>query len=212
MQNELQTRVSRLLEDAQQAAQQGKREKAYRACLEATNLTPEEPLGWYLRSKTAPSREEQLVCLSRVYSLNPGFSKAKGEMYAALRELIKHEPSLVYVDETKDLYQVKSGMDLLLNVPKNRSYDELYPQRVAGPLQAAYSWLYMSLFTLFLGGVGAFFLAPLAALRALLLQRYLRDRRDRVRVLIILLLSAVIWLASIPLGLLFLVHFVSWEG
>jgi hypothetical protein len=212
MQNELHSKVSQLLEDAEQAAQQGKREKAYRICLKATSLAPDEPLGWYLRSKAAPSQEEQLVCLSRVYSLSPDFPQAKGEMYAALRSLIKQEPSLAYVHETRDLYQVKSGLDLLLNVPKNRSHDEIYPQRKSGPLKAAFSWLNMSLLTLFLGGVGAFFLAPITAIRALLLQRYIQDRRDRVRVLVILMISTLIWLASIPLGLLFLIHFVSWGG
>ena len=133
-------------------------------------------------------------------------------MHAALRGLIKQEPSLAYVDETKKLYQVKSGLDLLLNVPKNRSYDELYLQRTDGPLKAAFIWLNLSLFTLFLGGVGAFFLAPLTAVRALLLQRYIQNRRDRVRLLVILIISAIVWLASIPLGLLFLIHFVTWGG
>jgi hypothetical protein len=126
--------------------------------------------------------------------------------------LIKTEPSLAYVDETKELYQVKSGLDLLLNVPKNRSYDELYLQRTDGPLKAAYIWLNLSLFTLFLGGVGAFFLAPVTAIRALLLYRHIYHRRDRVRALIILTLSAIIWLASIPLSLLFLIHFMTWGG
>lgn len=212
MQNELQTRVSRLLEDAEQSAQQGKREKAYRTSLKVTNLAPDEPLGWYLRSQTAPSQEEQLVCLSRVYSLNPGFPPAKGKMHAALRSLIKQEPSLAFIDETRELYQVRSGLDLLLNVPKNRSYDERYLQRTGGPLKAAFIWLNLSLFTLFLGGVGAFFLAPLTAIRALLLHRHIQQRRDRVRVLIILTLSAIIWLASIPLSLLFLIHFMTWGG
>jgi hypothetical protein len=212
MQEELRTRVSRMLEDAEQSAQQGKREKAYRTCLKVTNLAPGEPLGWYLRSQTAPSQEEQLLCLSRVYSLNPDFALAKGKMHAALQRLIKQEPSLAYVDETKDLYQVKSGLDLLLNVPKNRSYDEQYLQSTGGPLKAAYTWLNLSLFSLFLGGVGAFFLAPLTAMRALLLRRRAHYRRDRVRVLIILTLSAVIWLLSIPLSLLFLMHFLSWGG
>ena len=211
MQKELHpTRVSRLLEDAEQSALQGKREKAYRTSLKVTNLAPEEPLGWYLRSQTAPSQEEQLVCLSRVYSLNPDFPPAKGKMHAALRGLIKQEPSLAYVAETKQLYQVKSSLGLLINVPKNRSYDELFLRRPGGPLNAAFSWLNLTLFALFLGGVGAFFLAPLTAIRALLLQRQIRHRRDRIRLRVILLISALIWLASIPLGLLFLIHFVSW--
>jgi hypothetical protein len=168
MQKELHpTKVARLLEAAEQSALQGKREKAYRTSLKVTNLAPDEPLGWYLRSQTAPSREEQLVCLSRVYSLNPDFPPAKGKMHAALQGLIKQEPSLAYVAETKDFYQVKSGLDLLINVPKNRSYDELYLRRAGGPLNAAFSWLNLTLFALFLGGVGAFILAPLTAIRAL---------------------------------------------
>jgi len=210
MQNELRNKVSRLLEDAEQAAQQGKREKAYRASLKVTDLAHDEPLGWYLRSKTAPSQEEQLVCLSRVYSLEPDFPPAKGEMYTALRSLTKKEPSLAYVDENRDIYQVKSGLDLLLNVPKNRSYDEPYLRRTAGPLKGAYTWLNMAILTLFLGGVGAFFIAPITILRTLLLRKHVRERRDRIRLLVILTLSALIWIASIPLSLLFLIHFVSW--
>ncbi len=210
MQNKHQTEISRLLEDAEQAAQQGKREEAYRASLKVTDLAHDEPLGWYLRSKTAPSQEEQLVCLSRVYSLEPDFPPAKGEMYAALRRLTKREPSLAYVDENRDIYQVKSGLDLLLNVPKNRSYDEPYLRRTPGPLKAAYTWLNMALLTLFLGGVGAFFIAPITVLRALLLRKHAREKRDRIRLLVILTLSILIWIASIPLGLLFLIHFVSW--
>jgi hypothetical protein len=202
MQNEHPTKVSRLLEDAEQSIQQGKREKAYRTSLEVTNLAPEEPLGWYLRSQAAPSQEEQLVCLSRVYSLDPNFPPAKGKMYAAL----------AYINETKELYQVKSGLDLLINVPKNRSYDELYLQRTGGPLKAAFSWLNLTLFALFFGGVGAFFLAPLTGIRALLSYKRINQRSDRVRMLIILALAALIWLVSVPLGLLFLMHFMAWRG
>lgn len=205
-------KTTRLLDEAEQAVQQGKKQKAYRASLEVTNLDPDEPLGWYLRSQTAPSQEEQLVCLSRVYSLNPDFPQARGKMHTALRGLVRQEPSLTYVDETRELYQVKTGMDLLLNVPKNRSYDELYVQRLEGPLKSAFSWLNLSLFSLFLGGVGAFFMAPLTAIRALLSYRSIRQRQDRVRLLVILLISGMIWLISVPIGLLFLVHFVTWGG
>jgi hypothetical protein len=211
MQNdEIQITISRLLEDAKQAVQQGKREKAYRSSLKVTDLAPDEPLGWYLRAKTAPSQEEQLVCLSRVYSLKPDFPPAQGEMYIALRDLIKKEPSLAYINETKELYQVKSGMDLLLNIPKNRPTAEHYLRRAVSPLKSAYSWLTMALLTLFLGGVGAFFIAPLSALRALLLLVKIRERPDRFRLLVVLSISVLIWVISIPLSLLFLIHFFAW--
>ena len=68
MQKQLQTEVSQLLEEAGTFARQGKREKAYRASLRATTIAPDEPLAWYLRSQNAPSREEQLMCLSHAYS------------------------------------------------------------------------------------------------------------------------------------------------
>ena len=72
MQNNLQTEVSQLLEEAGQFARQGKREKAYQACLKATTVAPDEPLAWYVRSQNAPSREEQLMCLSRPHSVEAG--------------------------------------------------------------------------------------------------------------------------------------------
>ena len=77
MQKMLQTEISQLLEEAGQFAQQGKREKAYQSSLKATSLAPDEPLAWYLRSQSAPSREEQLMCLSRAYSLDPGRFRSK---------------------------------------------------------------------------------------------------------------------------------------
>ena len=209
MQDTLQTQISRLLEDAEQSAQEGKREQAYQSSLTATNLAPHEPLAWYLRSQTAPSPEEQLICLSRVYSLSPDFPPAKGEMYMALKDLIKQEPTLVYLDETKDLYQVKWGRDLLINIPKNRVYEELYLKRKISPLQPAFVWLNMSILALLFGGVGAFFLAPIAAINAAQQWGAQLKRPDQVRLFVVLFLSAIVWLTSIPLSLLFLVHLMN---
>ena len=71
MQKKLQGEVSQLLEEARSFAQQGEREKAYQSSLRATTLAPEEALAWYWRSRSAPSTEERLMCLSRSYSLDP---------------------------------------------------------------------------------------------------------------------------------------------
>ena len=103
MQKELQSKISRLLEEAEQSARQGKREKAYRSSLKATSLAPEEPMAWYLRSQTAPSPEEQLMCLSRAYSLDPAFPDTKKELRAAVQALLRQEPFLAYVHETEEL-------------------------------------------------------------------------------------------------------------
>jgi len=208
MQNELQSKVSRLLEDAEQSVQQGNRQKAYRSSLKATSLAPNEPLAWYLRSQASASPEEQLMCLSRAYSLNPAFPDARKELRAAVQALLKQEPFLAYVHETEELYQVRSGLDVLVNIPKNRVFERPYLKKDPGPLRPAYRWLYLSLFALLLGGVGAFLLAPITVFQALRLRSLTTPGGDRVRVWVLLSLSAVIWLASIPLSLLLLIRFL----
>jgi hypothetical protein len=97
MQNELQIQVSQLLEEAQQSAQQGERGKAYQISLKATTVAPDEPLAWYLRSQSAPSHEERLMCLSRAYALQPGRVETQAELRTAVQELLKKEPFLAYV-------------------------------------------------------------------------------------------------------------------
>jgi hypothetical protein len=207
MQKKLQSEVSQLLEEAGQFAQQGKREKAYQSSLKATSVAPEQPLAWYLRSQNAASVEEQLMCLSRAYSLDPAFPDAKKELRIAVQALLKQEPFLAYVHETEELYQVRSGRDLLINIPKNRVFEKPYLQKDPGPLRPAFRWLYISLFALLLGGVGAVLLAPVTAFQALRLQSSSLSRGDRVRLWVVFILSVMIWLASIPISWLLLIRF-----
>jgi hypothetical protein len=207
MQKNAQDEVSQLLEGARQFAQQGKREKAYQASLKATSLVPQEPLAWYLRSQTAPSSEEQLMCLSRAYSLDPSWPDPKKELRTAVRTLLKQEPFLAYVHETEEFYQVRSGRELLINIPKNRTFETPYLKKVPGLCKPAFRWLSLSLIALFLGGVGAVLFAPIAAFQALRLQGLAASREDRVRLLIVFILSVVIWLASIPISWLLLIRF-----
>ena len=150
MQKKLQGEVSQLLEEAGQFAQQGEREKAYQSSLRATSVAPEQPLAWYLRSQNAPSAEEQLMCLSRAYSLDPALPDTRKELRVAVQALLKQDPFLAYVHETEELYQVRSGRDLLVNIPKNRAFEKPYLQKDPGPLRPAFRWLYISLFALLL--------------------------------------------------------------
>ena len=207
MQKKLQSEVSQLLEEAGQFAQQGKREKAYQSSLKATSVAPEQPLAWYLRSQNAPSVEEQLMCLSRAYSLDPAFPDTRKELRVAVQALLKQEPFLAYVHETEELYQVRSGRDLLINIPKNRAFEKPYLQKDPGPLRPAFRWLYLSLFALLLGGLGAILFAPITAFQALRLQSSSLSRSDRVRLWVVLILSLMIWLASIPISWLLLIRF-----
>jgi hypothetical protein len=209
MQEQLPITVSRLLEEAGQFAQQGKREKAYQSSLRATTLAPDEPLAWYLRSQNAPSKEEQLMCLSHAYSLDPNYPETKKELHTAVHTLLKQEPFLAYVYETEQFYQVRSGRDLLINVPKSRTFETPYLKKVPGHSQPAFRWLSLSLIALFLGGVGAVLCAPIAAFQALRLQASAPSDGERVRLLIVFILAVIIWLAAIPISWLLLIRFYS---
>ena len=207
MAKKLHGEVSQLLEQAGQLAQEGEREKAYQTSLRATSAAPDEPRAWYLRAQTAPSTEEKLMCLSRAYSLDPAYPETKKELYTAVHTLLKQEPFLAYVHETEELYQVRSGRDLLINIPKNRTFETPYLKKKPEPTQPAYRWLSLALIGLLLGGVGAVLLAPVAAFQALRLQASTASRGDRARLLIVLVLSMIIWLAAIPISWLLLIRF-----
>lgn len=207
MQKKLQANVSQLLEEAGRFAQQGERQKAYQSSLKATSLAPDEPLAWYARSQNAPSTEEQLLCLSRAYSLDPNDADTKKELHDAVQTLLRQEPFLAYVYETEAFYQVRSGRDLLINIPKNRTFETPYLKKKPGPAQPAFRWLALSLLALFLGGVGAVLCAPIAAFQALRLQASAPSDGERVRLLIVFILAVIVWLAAIPISWLLLIRF-----
>ena len=207
MEKKLQSEVSRLLEEAGTFAQQGKREKAYQSSLRATTLAPGDPRAWYLRSQNAPSREEQLMCLSHAYSLDPNHTETKKELRSAVHTLLKQEPFLAYVYETEEFYQVRSGRDLLINVPKGRTFETPYLKKKPGLAQPAFRWLSYALFALFLGGIGAVLFAPVAAFQALRLQASAPTEGERMRLLIVFILAVIIWLAAIPISWLLLIRF-----
>jgi hypothetical protein len=207
MQKKPSIEISKLLEEVGQLIQRGAREKAYQSSLEATSVAPDEPRAWYLRAQAAPSTEEKLMCLSRAYSLDSAAPETKKELRSAIHSLLKQEPFLAYVHETEEFYQVRSGRDLLINIPKNRVFETPYLKQAPGLAKKAYRWLSLSLLFLFLGGVGAAVVAPITAFHALRLQAVSRSRSDRIRSWIVFSLSVIIWLAAIPIGWLFLIRF-----
>jgi hypothetical protein len=207
MEKQLQTEVSQLLEEAGIFAQQGQREKAYRSSLRATTIAPGEHLAWYIRSQNAPSPEEQLMCLSHAFSLAPDHAEINKELRTAIHSLLKQEPFLAYVYETEQFYQVRSGRDLLINIPKDRTFETPYLKKKPGLAQPAFRWLSLALLALFLGGVGAVIFAPVAAFQALHLQASAPTEGERMRLLIAFILSVLIWLAAIPISWLLLIRF-----
>ena len=207
MQKKPRTEVSQLLEEVGQFAQRGEREKAYQSSLRATSVAPDEPLAWYLRSQNAASTEERLMCLSRAYSLDPSLPDTQKELRTAVRTLLKQEPFLAYVYETESFYQVRSGRELLINIPKNRTFEMPYLKKKPGIAQPAVRWLSLSILALLLGGVGAVIFAPVAAFQALRLHASAPAEAERVRLLIVFLLAVIVWLAAIPVSWLFLIRF-----
>jgi len=203
------TEVSQLLEEAGQLAQRGEHEKAYQSSLKATTTAPDESLAWYTRAQNAASTEERLMCLSRAYSLDSKDPAIQEGLRSAVHTLLKQEPFLAYVYETEAFYQVRSGRDLLINIPKNRTFEIPYLKKKPGLTQSAFRWLSFSVLALFLGGVGAVLLAPIAAFQALRLQASSPGRDDRVRLWIVLILSMIVWLAAIPISWLLLIRFYS---
>lgn len=207
MAQKLQNEVAQLLNEAKQLAGRGEREKAYQSSLQATTVAANEPLAWHLRAQNAPSTEERLMCLSRAYSLDPNDLQIQEDLHAAVHTLLKQEPFLAYVYETESFYQVRSGRDLLINIPKNRTFEIPYLKKRPGLAQPAFRWLSWSILALLLGGLGAVFLAPIAGFHALRLHAAAPSEGERVRLLIVFLLSVVIWLAAIPISWLLLIRF-----
>lgn len=207
MEKKLPIEVSQLLEEAGQFAQQGEDEKAYQSSLKATGLAPDEPRAWYLRARSAPSTEEQLMCLSRAYSLDAHDPAIQEDLRRSVNTLLKQEPFLAYVHETPELYQVRSGRDLLVNIPKNRAFETPYLKKKPGLARPAFRWLSFSMLALILGGVGAVLLAPIAAFQALRLQAAAPSRDERVRLIIVFILAVIVWLAAIPISWLLLIRF-----
>jgi len=206
MQKQLPAEVAQLLEEVGQLVQQGEREQAYRHSLRATSAAPDEPLAWYLRSQAAPSPEEQLMCLSRAYSLDPAFPPVQQDLHSAIHGLLKQEPFLAYVYETQEFYQVRSGRDLLVNIPKNRAFETPYLQKAPGLARPAFRWLGLALLGLFIGGVGGVLLAPVVVFQVLRLQAGSPPREERIRLWIVCILAVMIWLTSIPISWLLLIR------
>jgi hypothetical protein len=126
--------------------------------------------------------------------------------YELLQKLLAQEPLLVYLDETDELYHVRHNTNLDLSVNKNRSLPEPFPDRKPALLRKAYRWLWMACLGLLFAGLGAMVFATMAAAAALGFNLQPISRTDRIRSLVILLLSGALWLGGLLLGAILLLH------
>jgi hypothetical protein len=101
---------------------------------------------------------------------------------------------------------VRSGRDLLINIPKSRAFEIPYLQKPSGPVQPALKWLYLAFIGLLLGGVAALIFASIAVFQSLRLLTSPLQPGDRVRVWIVLALSGLTWFVALPISWLFMIR------
>jgi hypothetical protein len=192
---------------AQSALKHGQRDKAYRLSLELTRSFPNNADAWLLRSKTAVSTEESLYALSQVNRINPNHPAAKLYTYQALENMLERDPFLAYMDESDDLYYVRSKNYLSLVVPKDRNIPEKYPPQNPQPLASAYRYLLLAVFGMIFSGLGTLLFAPLAVLAALQARRRGLKQEDLMRSRVIVWVSFLLIAPAILLVLIFALHF-----
>lgn len=168
-----------------------------------------KPDVWFQRARRAETVSEALVCLNQVFALDPQNTQAQEMRYRVVWRLLEADPFLAYQEETDNLYRVWSNMNLELIVPKGRAVVESYPPTTKKPLAPAFGWLRWTLIGLLPAGLGALFLAPITAARTLLISLNTPlNKDDQLRVIVILFLTAVLWIAALLLSFLFLLHLI----
>lgn len=128
--------------------------------------------------------------------------------YRVVQKLINEDPFLLYIDESDEVYHVRHSTDLDLLVHKNRLLPEPFPAMRPALLQKAYRWLWMACLGLLFAGIGAMVFAILAAVAAIGLNFQPIPRVDRIRSLVVLLLSGALWLGGLLLVAILLLHII----
>lgn len=200
--------VTKTLSDAEEIAIRTDQEQAYQLSLEATQATPENIKDLLTRAESTASIEETVACLNQanvLQPLNPGLEQ---KTYQIVQKIIEQDPFLLYLNETDDLYHVRSGEELTLIIPKSRATPEAYPAKRPVLLKNAYRWLWLGLLGLLPAGLGAIVFAPLAAISAIGL--YLTDssKANRIHSLVVIILSGSLWLCGLLLVVILLIHMV----
>lgn len=200
--------VAQVLSDAEEAAKHGDHERAYQLSLEATQIAPDSVKAWLLCAETTTSIEEAVACLNRANTMQPLDPEAKQKTYQIVQKLLEQESFILYIDETDDLYRVRSGEELTLIVPKDRATPEAYSAERPVLLRNAYRWLWIALLGLSLAGLGAILFAPLAAVSAVGLYLTASSKANRIHSMVVIILSGGLWLCGLLLAVILLVHLI----
>ncbi len=191
---------------ALQAFSQGDRTRAYQLSLEATRVEADNSEAWFIRSATAPSLEEKILCLSRAQTLAPADRQVKTQMYHRVRDLLDQDPFLAYLAETDQFYRVRNNGELVLTVAKNRAVPESYPPQRPASIRSSLQMLTWAILGLLPAGLGTLIFAPLTALQALGALTQLHSQADRVRAYLILISACLLFVLGLGLSYLFWIH------
>ncbi len=196
-----------ILNDARKALETGNWDGAYHLSLDATRQDTGNVEAWLIRAKTAASSQERLFCLSQASRLDPGHPTAKQELYSSLRSEFEQSPFLSYIEETDQVYFVRTRDYLSLTVPKYRGIPEGFPPARSETLVRAYRMLSWTVVGLVPAGLGTLVFAPLAIRLAASALRQPLPKPDRVRARLIIALSMLFFAIALFLVWLLSAHF-----
>ncbi len=191
---------------ALQAFNQGERSRAYQLSLEATQFEANNSEAWFIRSAVALSVEEKILCLSHAQALAPSDAHVKEQMYHRVRDLLKQDPFLAYLEETEQLYRVRNNSELVLTIAKDRAIPEKFPPHWSAPIRSGFRLMKWTILGLIPAGLGTLIFAPLTAFRALGALNQAPSPSDRVRARVMLLSACLLFLIGLGLSYLFWIH------
>lgn len=195
------------LGSAQEAARRGDKKLAHHICLQLIASSPQDEEAWMWSAATADTVQETISALGQVLTLNPANRKARQGLYEAMQGLLSQDAFLSYLEETSDLYHIRTRSNFQFTHPKDRSVSEPFPLPLVASTRSAYRWLGWSAIGLIPAGLGTFFCAPVAILAALKLLMHPPSPADRQRAWMVILIASLLWLIALLLIGLLILHF-----
>jgi len=152
--------------------------------------------------------EESVTALSQELELNPQNAAARQALYETMQQMLRKDAFLAYQAETNDYYTVRTFAEFQFVHPKDRAMPDIFPRLEPAPSHKAINWLAWSLVGLIPAGLGTLVCAPLAifaAIKLLLRENSLSDRR---RAWVVLGSAIVLWLIALVFLMILILHLV----
>lgn len=159
-------------------------------------------------STTGNRLEETVTALNQELELDPQNAAARQALYETMQEMLRKDAFLAYQNETNDYYTVRTLAEFQFIHPKDRAMPDLFPRLEQAPAQKAINWLGWSLVGLIPAGLGTLVCAPLAMLAAIKLLLHENSISDRRRAWVVLGSVTVLWLVALVFLMILILHLV----